>query len=175
MRGLIRLGAVAVIFPMLSCSTMTVRADHDSRIDFGAYTTFALFERQGKGRHHPQMSEIVDRRIATAMRADLVGKGFSSTSARDADFLVTFYTAVRRQVVVNHAGWYGYRRGYWGGGTRWVRSYEEGTLVIDIIDRKGRELVWRGIGEGAFSIPNPSGEMVAKRVAKVLQGFPPAE
>ena len=175
MRRFIWLGTAAVIFPVLSCSTMTVRADHDSQFDFGAYSSFALFERQGKERQRPQMSEIVDRRIAAAMGADLVGKGFSSTSARNADFLVTFSTAVRRQVVVNHAGWYGYRRGYWGGGTRWVRSYDEGTLVIDIIDRRNRELVWRGVGEGAFSKSNPSDEKVAKRIARVLQTFPPAE
>jgi hypothetical protein len=175
MRRFIWLGAAVVIFPILSCSTMTVRADHDSQFDFGAYSTFALFERQGKERQRPQMSEIVDRRIAGAMNADLVSKGFSSTSPRDADFLITFYTAVRRRVVVNNAGWYGHRWHYWGGGTRWVRSYEEGTLVIDIIDRRRRELVWRGVGEGAFTKSNPSNDKVAKRIARVLQTFPPAE
>ena len=176
MRRFILLGAaVALFFPALSCSTMTVRADHDSQFDFGAYSTFSLFERQGKERQRPQMSEIVDRRIATAMAADLVGKGLTSTSPRNADFLVTFYTAVRRRVVLNQAGWYGHRRGYWGGGTMWARSYDEGTLVIDIIDRKRRELVWRGVGEGAFTTSNPSNDKVAKRVARVLQTFPPAE
>jgi len=176
MRLIITLGAaVALIFPMLSCSSMTVRADHDSQFDFGAYSTFALFERQGRERQRPQMSEIVDRRIAAAMETELVGKGFSSTSARDADFLITFYTAVRRRVDVTHVGWYGYRWGYWGGGAGWVRSYREGTLVIDIIDRRQRELVWRGVGEGAFTTSNPSDDKVAKRVAKVLQRFPPAE
>ena len=175
MRRIIWLGAAAVIFPVLACSTMTVRADHDSQFDFGAYSSFALFERQGKERQRPQMSEIVDRRIAAAMVSELVDKGFSSASPRNADFLITFYTAVRRRVAVNHTGWYGHRWGYRGGGARWVSSYDEGTLVIDIIDRRRRELVWRGVGEGAFSKPNPSGEKVAKRVAKVMQRFPPAE
>lgn len=174
-RFILRCAAVAVFFPVLSCSTMTVRADHDSQFDFGAYSTFSLFERKGKERQRPQMSEIVDRRIATAMAAELVGKGLTSSSPRNADFLVTFYTAVRRRVVVNQAGWYGHRWGYWGGGRTWARSYDEGTLVIDIIDRRRRELVWRGVGEGAFTTSNPSNDKVAKRVARVLQTFPPAE
>jgi len=174
MRRLNWLGVAAVsILPILSCSTMTVRADHDSQFDFSTDSTFSLFERQGRERQRPQMSEIVDRRIAEAMKEDLVGKGYSATSPREADLLITFYTAVRRQVVVNHVGWYGYRWRYWGGGTRWVRTYEEGTLVIDIIDRRRRELVWRGVGEGAFAKPNPSDEKVAKRVSRVLQTFPP--
>ena len=174
-RFILLCAAVAMVFPVLACSTMTVRADHDSQFDFNAYSTFSLFERQGKEQRRPQMSEIVDRRIAATMAAELVGKGFSSSSPRDADFLITFYTAVRRRVSVNHAGWYGHRWHHWGMGTRWVRSYEEGTLVIDIIDRRKRELVWRGVGEGAFAKSNPSDEKVAKRVARVLQTFPPVE
>ena len=176
MRQLIRFALIsAVIIPALSCSSMTVRADHDSQHDFSAYSTFAIFERQGKEPRKPQMSPIVDRRIATTMASELEGKGLESISPRDADFLVTYYTAVRRRVVINRAGgWYGWGR--WGmrGGTTWVNSYPEGTLVIDIIDRRDRQLVWRGIGEGAFSKTNPSDDKVAKRVAKIMSTFPPA-
>lgn len=173
-RALIGL-TVLVIIPTLACSTMTVRADHDSQNDFVTYDSFAIFERQGKEKKQPQMSPIVDRRIGAAMAAELEGKGFDSTSAREADFLVTFYTAVRRQVVVHHTGWYGWRRWGWHGGTRWVNSYPEGSLVIDIIDRRDRQLVWRGVGEGAFTSTNPSDDKVAKRVVKILRTFPPTQ
>ena len=140
MRRLISLGlAMVVILPTLSCSSMTVRADHDSQIDFDAYSAFAMFERQGKESRRPQMSPIVDRRIAATMAAELEAKGFVTASPRQADFLVTFYTAVRKRVVINRAGWYGWGRWGWGGGTTWVNSYPEGTLVIDIIDRQNRQ------------------------------------
>ena len=162
-----------VIVPSLACSSMIVRADHDSQHDFSAYDSFALFELEGKEKRQPQMSPIVDRRIAAAMAAELEAKGFDSTTPRDADFLVTFYTAIRRRVVIHHTGWYGWRRWGWHGGTRWVNTYPEGTLVIDIIDWRDRQLVWRGVGEGAFTKSNPSDEKVAKRVAKILSTFPP--
>jgi hypothetical protein len=168
----------ALITPVLACSSMTVRADHDSQHDFSSYKSFALFERPGKAkdeRKRPQMSPLVDRRIGSAMAAELEAKGFNSTSPRRADFLVTFYTAVRQRVVIHHGGWYGWRRWGWHGGTRWVNSYPEGTLVIDIIDRRDRQLVWRGIGEGAFTNNNPSDEKVAKRVGKILKTFPPIQ
>jgi hypothetical protein len=167
--------AIMITIPTLACSSMTVRADHDSRNDFGAYSTFAVFERQGKESRQPQMSPIVDRRIGASMAAELEAKGFASTSTGSADFLVTFYTAVRRRVVINRSGWYGWGRWGWGGGATWVNSYPEGTLVIDIIDRRSRQLVWRGVGEGAFTSTNPSDEKVAKRVAKILQTFPPIQ
>ncbi len=156
-----------------ACSTMTVRADHDSEINFSSLKSFALFERPAKERRGPQMSELVDRRIASSMQTVLVGKGFTKTAPREADLLVTFYTAVRKRVVVNGGGWYGYRRGFWGGGVTWVNSYPEGTLVIDVIDRRSRQLVWRGVGAGAFSKMNPTDEKVDKRVTRILQTFPP--
>ena len=165
--------AAVFIIPTLGCSSMTVRADHDSKNDFGAYSAFAVFERQGKESRRPQMSPLVDRRIAAAMAAELGAKGFDSTSPGGADFLVTFYTAVRRRVVVNRAGWYGWGRWGWRGGSTWVNSFPEGTLVIDIIDRQNRQLVWRGVGEGAFTSTNPSDAKVAKRVGKILRTFPP--
>jgi len=174
MRQLTTIGlTTAVIILTLGCSSMTVRADHDSQKNFGAYSTFAIFERQGKEKRQPQMSPIVDRRIAAAMAVEIEAKGFDSTSPRDSDFLVTFYTAVRRRVVINRAGGYGWGRWGWRGGATWVNSYPEGTLVIDIIDRQSRQLVWRGVGEGAFTNTNPSDDKVAKRVAKILSSFPP--
>jgi hypothetical protein len=177
MRRLMQIGlAAAVAIPTLSCSSMTVRADHDSQHDFSAYSTFAIFERQGKEPRRPQMSPIVDRRIAATMASELEAKEFESTSPGGADFLITFYTAVRRRVVINRTGgWYGWSR--WGmrGGTTWVNSYPEGTLVIDVIDRRDRQLVWRGVGEGAFSKTNPSDDKVTKQVAKILGSFPPVD
>ena len=170
--ALIGLSALAIV-PILACSTMTVRADHDSQHDFSSYESFAIFERHGKEQRQPQMSPIVDRRIGAAMAVELEVKGFDSTWARDADFLVTFYTAVRRRVVINRAGWYGWGGSGWRGGATWVNSFPEGSLVIDIIDRRNRQLVWRGVGEGAFTNTNPSDEKVAKRVRRILQTFPP--
>jgi len=157
-----------------SCSTMTVTADHDSQVDFASFTTFALFERPAKERRGPQMSDLVDGRIAASVAVDLSSKGLATAAPRDADILVTFYTAVSRRVVVNGGGWYGYRWRYWGGGMTFVNSYPEGSLVIDVIDRRSRELVWRGVGAGAFSKMNPTDEKVQQKVERVLRDFPPS-
>ena len=46
--------AAVLSVSVLGCSTMTVRADHDSQVDFGGYSTFAIFERQGKERPSPR-------------------------------------------------------------------------------------------------------------------------
>ena len=88
MRRLMHIGLAAVVaIPALSCSSMTVRADHDSQHDFSVYSTFAIFERQGKEPRQPQMSPIVDRRIAATMASELEARGLEPTSPGRADFL----------------------------------------------------------------------------------------
>jgi len=174
MRALVTASIVTALAAMsTACTTMTVTADHDPHVDFGSSTSFAVFELPDKDRRGPQMSELVDRRIVSSIEADLGRKGLTSTTPRDADFLVTFFAAVRERVTVNGGGWYSCCGPFWGGGVTWVNSYPEGTLVIDVIDRKSRELVWRGVGTGAFSKMNPSGEKVDKRVTRIFQTFPP--
>jgi hypothetical protein len=171
-RPMTRFTALVFALSALSCSTMSVRTDFDTAFDWNTADSVALFDRPGEPRR-PQMSELVDRRIASAIASELGDRGLDVVRPRDADLLVTFYTAVRQQVVVNRAGWYGCgRRGWCGGATR-ISSYPEGTLIIDIIDRRRRELVWRGVGESAFQSMQPSDERVAKRVARVLATFPP--
>ncbi len=90
-----------------------------------------------------------------------------------------------------------YRRGYpywrnpWGYasayrigfGYMWLPVYERptgrlpGTLVVDVYDRDGRELIWRGTAEGALvgvSRSVESQDYLDETVAKILAKFPPA-
>jgi len=176
MRALVTTALVTALAAIsAACSTMTVTADHDLQVDFGSSTSFAVFERPDKDRRGPQMSELVDRRIVSSIEADLARKGLTSTTPRDADFLVTFFAGVRERVTVNGGGWYSCCGPFWGGGVTWVNSYPEGTLVIDVIDRRNRALVWRGVGHGAFAKINPSAENVQKKVSRVLETFPPRQ
>lgn len=56
------------------------------------------------------------------------------------------------------------------------RSYREGTIVIDVIDREKSELIWRGYAEG--KLPNDMGlnernKIIREVVPKILEDFPP--
>jgi hypothetical protein len=68
------------------------------------------------------------------------------------DLLVNIFTKERERIDVNqyNAGW-GYGWGTDGtlmGGRSYVSSTTEGTLYIDLIDAKKKELVWEGQGVG---------------------------
>jgi hypothetical protein len=71
------------------------------------------------------------------------------------------------------AGWYW--RGYGGisSSTSRVRTYKEGTLIVDIYRAAEKELIWRGTVTGTVS-ENPQKEKnINKGVAKVFKKFPP--
>ena len=65
---------------------------------------------------------------------------------------------------------------------RWGRVYnvtpgrpvrfKEGTLVIDIVDRKTKELVWQGIGSDVLDPSGPH-ENLINAVQEILKKFPP--
>jgi hypothetical protein len=53
-----------------------------------------------------------------------------------------------------------------------VYSYKQGTLILDIVDRSGQELVWRGVGSGVLDRTDPTRNLLIA-VEKVLAEFPP--
>ena len=159
-----------------SCSTMTVRTDWDTGAEFSDYESFAWLDRGDRPRGPRKGSPLVHQRIERAVSTELAAKGYAETGVRRSDLVVTHYLDTQKRVRVSHSGYYRYGRAYrWGGwGTTRVHHYSVGTLVVDVVDRSSKQLVWRGIAEGAFSKPNPSDEKVAKVVKRLLDEFPPA-
>jgi hypothetical protein len=74
---------------------------------------------------------------------------------------------------------------YYGYGADWTDAYvwpnnvqvhENGTLIIDIIDGRTKEMVWRGIGSGQIDRTKPEDTQVKNvtdAVDKILKNFPP--
>lgn len=72
-------------------------------------------------------------------------------------------------------GWgWGWNPYFWGGNT-YVSSSTQGTLFIDLIDAKKKELVWEGQGIGILTENRKEKEkQINEFVSKILAQFPPA-
>lgn len=55
--------------------------------------------------------------------------------------------------------------------------YQEGTLIIDLIERKSRQVIWRGYGVGDVDDPQRAMEDIPRVVEGILNKLPivPAE
>lgn len=51
-------------------------------------------------------------------------------------------------------------------------TFREGTLIIDVIDRKKNELIWRGWSTEALSDPNNFKQSIPKEVQEIFRKFP---
>ena len=172
MKNVMAVFVASVFIFLASCSSISVNTDYDQQADFSAYKTFAWIpQRKGAAARNP----LMDKRIKKAVNEELIAKGYTGNTSGP-DLLLAYHTGMRSKVDVTSWG-YGYGR-YWrypGGGVS-VYQYQEGTLVLDIVDAQKKELVWRGIAQKALSETSSvekREENLKKIVAKLLKNFPP--
>ena len=170
--------SLIVYLGLVGCASVKVMVDYDKEAVFSDYKSFYFVKpkqqaRAGRGAvRNPIFTKDVMREIEPIMES----KGFvEATAQREADFLIVFYAAVqnRRNFVppTYRVGRFGR---VWRSRPGHFINYREGTLVIDMVDQKKKELVWQGIGRGVLDRVNPARNLV-NAVAKVLEEFPPEE
>jgi Domain of unknown function (DUF4136) len=166
---------VFLLLVLSACSSITVNSDYDKKVDFSPYKTYAFHK---TGIDKAEISDLDKKRILRSIDEVMSSKGFTKNDAPD--LLISFFTKEREQVDVNqfNAGWgYGWGWGWnpflWGGNTS-VSRYTEGTLYIDIIDAKKKELIWQGEGQGVLTKnTDKKDEKILEFVSKILEQYPP--
>lgn len=169
---------ITVLFLVLSsCCSVRVNSDYDKKVDFSTYKSYAFLK---SGIDKMDISDLDKKRIMHSIEEVMAAKGF--TKSETPDLLINMFTKEREQVNVNqfNAGW-GYGWGYgwnpylWGGQTA-ISRYTEGTLYIDLIDAKKKELIWEGEGEGTLTKDTHKKEaMIKEFVSKILEQYPPTK
>src|SRR4051794_14634045 len=176
-RSLLSAFAVVLVLFMSGCASgPQIRVDMDSRANMKAYKTFAFFEPVSTDA--ASYSSLVSARLKAATRAQLERNGYTY-STTEPELLVNFYLKiVKKQELRSSGGYYGYRSGYYGTWTGYpyveTIDYKEGTLSVDLVDAKQKQLVWQGIAEGEVSEAsqqNP-GPAIDDVVAKIFSNFP---
>jgi hypothetical protein len=178
-RAIALLGTVLLI---VSCATVQVAIDHDPAVDFTRFRTFQLvgghLMRDGISDDN---NTLVQDRIVGALRSALQGKGLHEAGAgAPADLDVGYFAGARTRTEIEAMPAYGPGFGpFWYGGwwdpaykDWWTRTYNEGTLVIDLVDAQTKRLVWRAYTQTEIHIP-VSDEKIREAVGKAFQSFPP--
>ena len=168
---------IFLLLLLTSCSTVSVYSDYDKNVDFAPYKTYAFFK---PGIDKVEISDLDKKRILHAIETEMQAKGF--TKSETPDLLVNIFTKSREQVNVNQfsAGWgYGWGWGWnpwmmYGGGQPMVSTSTEGTLFIDLIDAKKKEMIWQGEGQGVLTQNSGDKDARIKEfVTKILEQYPP--
>ncbi|WP_298791772.1 DUF4136 domain-containing protein [uncultured Allomuricauda sp.] len=181
---LFSLAALAVVF-LASCSSVRVVSDYDKKTDFQTYKSYAFYK---TGIDKAQISDLDKKRILRAIENEMSSRGF--VKSQQPDVLVSIFTKERERVDVynnNFGGGWGWGGFYnpwaWGPGWGWgwnagpnVSTRTEGSLYIDVIDAKKKELVWQGRGVGTLNNTKnieKKEERIREFVSHILKEYPP--
>jgi hypothetical protein len=172
--------AIASVAASFACSGIRVQTDYDPKTDFSNMRSYAWFdERSGVEGDRQDVTSLLDRRVRSAVDAELQRKGIALVDKSAAKSLVSYHLGVETKLDVNtiNSG-YGYRGyGRYGGiSTTTVSEYQEGTLLIDVIDPSSKQLVWRGSGQARIrqsSTPEDRKARIDEAVKEILEKFPP--
>jgi len=173
---------LALVF-LSSCSSVRVLSDYDQKANFNGYKSYAFYK---TGIDKAQISDLDKKRILRAIETEMGSRGF--VKSESPDILVSIFTKEQERVDVynNNFGWggawgWGYNPWAWGPGWGWgggsqVTSRTQGSLYIDLIDTKSKELVWQGKGEGTLANTNnitKKEQRIQQFVAQILEQYPP--
>ena len=172
----IKLLPVILLLVFASCTSVRVYSDFDNKVDFSPYKTYAFHK---NGIDKVEISQLDKKRILNAIDRELSAKGM--TKSENPDVLINIFTKEREKIDVNqfNMGWgYGWGWGWnpfmWGGQNTTTTSSTEGTLFIDLIDAKKKELVWQGEGIGYLNQNRKDKEeRINVFVAKIMAQYPP--
>jgi len=170
-----------------ACSTVSVVSDYDRDFNFAGLHTYR-WPTGNEGIRRADMlveNPLIYKRVQSAVDSRLQARGYRLADSTVADFIVHAHAGVKqvrnyypRMGVSFGFGSRGPYRPWWGpyGGYTYVSTYEEGSLVLDVIDARKKELAWRGVATGVvrnYRNPEAMQRDIDEAVERILEKFPP--
>ena len=145
----------------VSCGTIYgVQYNYDKQVDFESLKTYDWMTVPEKAAIDSPNFE----RVKKAVNTELQAKGLMITS-NNPDFLIA-----------QHLGKKGKEQVLAGGGRNSAYKYEEGSLILDFVDAKSKEIIWRGVVKAEVTYadtPEKKEKLVNEAIQKILEKFPP--
>ena len=166
------------------CAGQQVSTDYSPATSFSQFHSFALVSPPDT-----LAQRLLDQRVRNAVQTQLTEKGLTETDRQHADLFVGYgmVDKTHKEVYTSRDGW------GWGGGWGWryyrwgvawpmlvqrrVETYTDGTVVVNLIDAKTKQVVWEGEVADVVNVPvdNPARatQQIDGAVAKLLGKYPP--
>lgn len=172
--------SIAGILLTAGCST-PIKTDYKAGTDFARYRTFALLPLPQRGSaEDPGLVLRLAEPAREAVKSALGAKGLTEAPADQADLAVNLRGQSLPRVEVSN---YGYT---YPAITRYgmvpvvvnpqtsVSTYNERTLIIELLDSRAKEMVWVGWVKKSSSKP-VSADDLQQAIREVLDKYPPTE
>lgn len=184
------LSALALLAVAACSSQPSYDVDHSDTYDFANLNSYCWYDdvHSSTEADYRQYNSS-DQRVRTYVDRELQGKGFRDSGPGQADFWVNYHISRQDQMRIDSIGSYpqgvhgGVGVGTYGSGVSIgyssgpsVKHYQEGTVVLDVIDAGSQKIIWRGIAEGRLKdhLSRKDKNRIAAEVSReLLADFPP--
>ena len=163
---------LAISLGLTSCSPFQVKSDYSATTNFSNYKTYKLRI------DDLNLNDIDKDRVLNEVSKQLQMKGFKVSESPD---LIVNLKANHKQINDIQGGSpYGMYGGFGYGGFGFGMSrtfssnYNQGSLVVDLIDAQSQKLVWQGTGKGiSVDSPRAKQKQIPEIVAEIMANYPP--
>lgn len=170
MKTRILFGAMLVCLLSTIALAESVYVDYNHAIDFSKFKTYAW----GQG---PNPNAIQDSILLQSAQSEINSqlgmKGLQMVQeSQNPDIVVVMSSGLKQQTSYNAWGTGGWR---WGGGMGAItpETSNIGTLVVDIYDANGKQMIWRGISQDTLSTKGSKNEKeMNKAIEKMFKQYP---
>jgi len=191
---MIKINVVGFIFSALlivGCATKpTVSTDYEDSYNFAALKTFSVKNTKQDSKEDLLISPFTLSHIHNLLNSELSKRYQLISNDTIPDFYVTYHVIIEEKLdPYMYDELYAY--GYWGRGYRYpspmfyrpgfgsgVSVYNEGSLIIDMVDAKTQQPIWRGVSQKRLSrsiSPQKQRQILASAVTEVIAQFPPVK
>jgi hypothetical protein len=172
---------LAMILVGLSGCAVT---DFDRSANFSKYKTFGWGKSDVKVSNPLYESDLINKRIKAAVEEEFAKRGIVKAEA-DPDVIVRYHTYTEEKERTSGGYPYSYRFfpyafypfgfGWWGlplVSPQTTTQYTEGTLIVDIIDNRTNDLIWRGSVTGDVKDVSGIKKQIEKGVRAIMKKYP---
>jgi len=159
---------------VFACSSVTVFSDYDKDYSFKGLRIFQWIDDSSNA--SKSIKPSTNRFIRKNIEESLIEKGFSKADDNKPDFYVIYHLGVEEQLNVKD---FGYQYGQWQSGIFdrevYGQPYREGRLIIDMIEKNDKELIWRGWASVTVDEPSRAEKRIRQAIREILKNFPLGE
>lgn len=168
--------ALLAVLAAAGCATMNVSSHVESGINTANYHTFAWGTPDPLPTGDPRLDQdpFFNDHIQGAVEKEMAAHGFTLAD-RNPDLLIHYHAVIRPRMDINRIDQeHGYC--YDEGCTARVFDYEEGTLVLDVMDAHTNRIIWRGWAQDTIAAALKNDDrmtaQINQAVRRMLARFP---
>jgi len=168
----------ALALAVTGCATMSVSSHVRGGIDFATYRTYDWGPADALPTGDPRLDQdpYFKDYLMGAVEKQLAARGYERSSSGTPDLLIHYHASITQRMNV-----YGVDREhgycYDEDCKAWATDYEAGTLVLDLVDARANQVIWRGWAQDSVEDLLDNGDRMARKVreavSRMLARLPP--